>query len=60
MKNCTSDVHKEILSQEFMGVMKSLVTSSRVSVGTGIERQQTSVVEFLAHVVVEGNQYSRV
>lgn len=30
MKNCTSEVHKEILSQEFMGVMKSLVTSSRV------------------------------
>ena len=32
MKNCASDVHKEILSQEFMGVMKSVITSSRVCV----------------------------
>lgn len=29
MKNCATDVHKEILSQEFMGVMKTVITSSR-------------------------------
>ncbi|CAI7990509.1 Hepatocyte growth factor-regulated tyrosine kinase substrate [Geodia barretti] len=29
MKNCATDVHKEILTQEFMGVMKSVITSSR-------------------------------
>ena len=30
MKNCTSDVHKEILSHEFMAIVKSVITSSRV------------------------------
>lgn len=31
MKNCASDVHAEVLSVEFMGVMKAVVTSSKVS-----------------------------
>ena len=30
MKNCVSDVHKEILSHEFLGVVKNVITSSRV------------------------------
>ena len=30
MKNCASNVHKEILSHEFMGIMKNVVTSSSV------------------------------
>ena len=30
MKNCASEVHSEVLSSEFMGVMKSIITSSKV------------------------------
>ena len=32
MKNCTSDVHAEVLSVEFMGVMKTVVTTNKVGV----------------------------
>ena len=32
MKNCASDVHTEVLSVEFMGVMKAVVTSNKVGV----------------------------
>ena len=31
MKNCSTDVHTEVLSREFMNVMKGIVTSSKVS-----------------------------
>ena len=30
MKNCASEFHSEVLSSEFMGVMKSIITSSKV------------------------------
>ena len=30
MKNCASELHSEVLSSEFMGVMKSIITSSKV------------------------------
>lgn len=30
MKNCASDVHSEVLSVEFMGVMKAIVTGNKV------------------------------
>ena len=32
MKNCASDVHSEVLSVEFMGVMKTVVTSNKVNI----------------------------
>lgn len=32
MKNCSADVHSDILSKEFMQVMKGIVSSSKVSV----------------------------
>ena len=30
MKNCASEFHSEVLSSEFMGVMKNIITSSKV------------------------------
>lgn len=30
MKNCASDVHGEVLCVEFLGVMKTVITSSKV------------------------------
>ena len=30
MKNCASELHSEVLSSEFMGVMRSIITSSKV------------------------------
>lgn len=33
MKNCASDVHSEVLSVEFLGVVKAVITSSKVSSG---------------------------
>ena len=30
MKNCASDVHSEVLSVEFMGVIKTIITASKV------------------------------
>ena len=51
MKNCASDVHKEILSHEFMGIIKSVVTSSRVREG-GRERERERervLVEVVQH-----------
>lgn len=30
MKNCASDVHSEVLSVEFMGIVKTVITSSKV------------------------------
>jgi len=30
MKNCSSDLHSEVLSSEFMNVLKGVITSSKV------------------------------
>lgn len=30
MKNCASDVHAEVLCVEFLGVVKAVITSSKV------------------------------
>ena len=35
MKNCASDVHSEVLSVEFLGVIKAVITSSKVGWGYG-------------------------
>ena len=32
MKNCASDIHSEVLSVEFLGVVKGVITSSKVVV----------------------------
>ena len=42
MKNCASDVHKEILSPEFMGVVKTVITSSRVRQGEDLSSSLAS------------------
>jgi len=38
MKNCTSDLHTEVLNLDFLTVMKNIITSSKVSYHSWLTR----------------------